>query len=488
MQILRPFALSAAIGAGHTTSIAGLSAAAALLLVSLCPAILVRASVDDFARGEITAKVVCAVDATQSYALFLPSSYTPSRKWPIVYAFDPGARGDAPLQRFKNAAEKFGYIVVGSYNSKNGPGIPLSHIVQTLWADTHARFPIDEKRTYVAGFSGGARVAYSVAYAFKSQITGVIACGAGFPGSAPPSRSVDLVVFSTVGAYDFNYPELKSVARTLDSLGVPNRLEEFDGDHDWAPADVCVDALEWMEIEAMRAGKRPKDEAMIDAAFARKREKARAFEAANAAYDFYCAADALAADFKGLRDVGEFEKRANELKDSKEVREALKQEKRQIEKQALLVKELNSIRARYRDAEDRGPATVDMKRVVAELKKKSDAKDSPDEQKPARRAFQSFFVQMYESAVELLYERHYDDALANLQIADLMRPNQPGVLFQLACAYSAAGDKKNALEKLRKAVETGSVRLSTIENAKSLDSLRADPEYKKVIEGMKKTG
>jgi poly(3-hydroxybutyrate) depolymerase len=188
--------------------LAPFAAITALALVSLYLPVRAGVSLDDFAKGEITTKVVCAADETQSYALFLPSGYTASRKWPVIYAFDPGARGDAPLQRFKNAAEKFGYIVVGSYNSKNGPGVDLTHIVKMLWADTHARFSIDEKRSYVAGFSGGARVAFLVDYAFKGQVAGVIACGAGFPGSTPPPRSLDLVVFSTIGVYDFNYPEL----------------------------------------------------------------------------------------------------------------------------------------------------------------------------------------------------------------------------------------------------------------------------------------
>jgi hypothetical protein len=54
------------------------------------------------------------------------------------------------VARFKDAAEKYGYIVVGSNNSRNGPQ-PLSEIVRDLSADTHARFSIDDQRIYLAG-------------------------------------------------------------------------------------------------------------------------------------------------------------------------------------------------------------------------------------------------------------------------------------------------------------------------------------------------
>src|SRR5215472_5326902 len=43
-------------------------------------------------RGTIIPAVSCAKDASQSYALYLPSNYTAVRSWPILYAFDPGAR------------------------------------------------------------------------------------------------------------------------------------------------------------------------------------------------------------------------------------------------------------------------------------------------------------------------------------------------------------------------------------------------------------
>ena len=69
--------------------------------------------------GTVIASQSCAAKPDQSYALYLPSRYSPNKKWPIVYAFDPDARGEIPVKLMQDAAEHFGYIVVGSNNSRN---------------------------------------------------------------------------------------------------------------------------------------------------------------------------------------------------------------------------------------------------------------------------------------------------------------------------------------------------------------------------------
>src|SRR5438034_7497597 len=74
-----------------------------------------------FIRGVVIDRVASAGDQTKSYALYLPTTYTRERKFPVIYCFDPGARGAVPVERFKDAAEKYEYIVVGSNNSRNGP-------------------------------------------------------------------------------------------------------------------------------------------------------------------------------------------------------------------------------------------------------------------------------------------------------------------------------------------------------------------------------
>ena len=135
---------------------------------------------DSIPRGQIVERIEALDDSSQSYALYLPSNYTPDRKWPVLYAFDPGARGRVPIERFKEAAEKYGWIVLGSNNSRNGPWDVVVNAWNAMLTDTHQRFAIDNERSYATGFSGGARAAVRIAVACKC-LAGVMANGAGFP-------------------------------------------------------------------------------------------------------------------------------------------------------------------------------------------------------------------------------------------------------------------------------------------------------------------
>src|SRR6185503_7366258 len=99
---------------------------------------------DPIPRGQIVERVEALNDSSQSYALYLPSNYTPNRKWPVLYAFDPGARGRVPVERFKEAAERYGWIVIGSNNSRNGPWEFAVNAWNAMQIDTHQRFAIDD--------------------------------------------------------------------------------------------------------------------------------------------------------------------------------------------------------------------------------------------------------------------------------------------------------------------------------------------------------
>ncbi|HMF98267.1 MAG TPA: hypothetical protein VKE96_28400, partial [Vicinamibacterales bacterium] len=210
-------------------------------------------------RGTIIDSVTCADDSTQSYALYLPSTYSPDRAWSLLIAFHPAARGRTMVEKYRAAAEQYGYIVAGSNNSRNGPVSVSAASVRAMSGDLGQRFSIDADRMYLTGLSGGARIAMQVALGNKN-IAGVIASSAGYPDSKPRS-SVTFPVFGTAGTDDFNYIEMRQLDRKLTS---PHHLEVFNGGHTLPPDSVALDAVEWMELQAMKAGRKSKDEALID--------------------------------------------------------------------------------------------------------------------------------------------------------------------------------------------------------------------------------
>ena len=446
------------------------------------------ARAEEFPKGVLIEKVVCQADAEQSYALYLPAAYTPQKKWPVIYAFDPEGLGNQPVALYKEAAERYGFIVAGSYNSQNGmQPAPLQTAIVSLLNDTRQRFSIDERRIYTTGFSGGARVATRVASSCAGCIAGVIACGAGFPPDIKPTEAVPFAFFGTVGMDDFNYPELRRLDALLASFNLPHHVATFDGRHQWASSELLAEAVEWMELQAMRAHRRERDEALIETLWKRNLERARASEAAKKFYEAYMEYVSLAADFKNLKDVSEYEKKAASLKEMKEVKQALKSEQEQLTKQLELAQQLINLGGKLlSDPSERSDAMKEMRNIIAGLREKAHATEETPERHVARRALGQVLAQTYEAAT-LNYHPggQYDLAIVNLEVAEEIFPKGAQIPYELARAYAMRGEKKKAIESLKRAVAKGFPDSSAIETQPDFVSLRAEEEFKSIVKNLK---
>jgi len=244
-------------------------------------------------------------------------------------------------------------------------------------ADVGARFRIDEKRVYTAGLSGGARVALGVALG-TDRIAGVIASSAGYPDSKP-RKSVPFVIFGTAGTEDFNYLELHQLDRALTT---PHHLAIFEGGHTWLSSDLAVQAIEWMEIQAMKSGKRVRDEALIDKIFAARLARA---EAQPNEKDICEALVSIDQDFTGLKDVSKVAARESELKQRKTVKAGLKKDLSQEQREERLREEFGAAEAGLSDPGTRGQSLGELKNWLADLSRKAEAPNDSDDRRMARR-------------------------------------------------------------------------------------------------------
>jgi len=438
-----------------------------------------------FPQGEIIEKVTAISNAEQSYALFLPPGYTPEKKWPILYAFDPLGRGSVPVQLFQDAAKEFGFILVGSNNSRNG--IELNAIVETLWSDTHQRFAIDERRVYTSGFSGGARVASAVALNSRGTVAGVIAASGGPRPNFNTLAVNQFTFFGTAGTEDFNFPEMQQLKRKMDEAGVTNRLAIFAGGHEWPPAEICGEAISWMEVQAMKSGTRAKDDELIDKLLIAKSRTARDFEISKQPYEAYLEYESLVAEFKGLRDVNTFAAEAERLRQSKEVRAAIKSEKAEEEDQARLSEKLQTLIAKLQDESTYTETIAELKYDLSDLTKKSEGSKSIADRRVARRVSQSLLVQIYEEAFALKQKKNYALIPAKFELAALIRPKDPRVFYELAAAYARIGSKGRATTALGQAIERGFSDLARIEQNEDFATLRNDADFKRLVASLKKS-
>ena len=331
----------------------------------------------DLPTGQIVDSVECALDKAQHYALYLPSNYTPSRQWSVILAFDGQARGRVPVERYQQAAEKYGYIVAGSLNSRNGTWEAAMNAAKAMITDVKTRFAVNPERVYTAGLSGGARVAMKVALDSR-QIAGVFASSAGFPDQF--IARLPFPVFGSAGTDDFNHLEMFQLDRRMTSA---HRVLYFEGGHTWLPAEMAVQAVQWMELQAMKSGLRPKDKALLDAWFT---ERAERIDALKDNAETLRALVHLIADFEGLADVSKFAERAHELLKRQDVINAVLAEGNNEELETRVQSELFELRDRWRN----GESFEKLKDRVTTLLAQSKAADDSENRRIARRVLANF--------------------------------------------------------------------------------------------------
>lgn len=437
------------------------------------------------APGRIAENVTCREDASQRYAVYLPSGYSRDRTWPIIYAFDAGARGVLPVQRFQDAAERYGYIVVGSNTSRNGPVALANDALRGMLADTTSRFAVNTRRLYFAGFSGGARFAVGAALASGERAAGVIGAAAGFPVGVDPTSSMSFAYYGTAGTDDFNYLEMTTLDRTLDTLGVPHRIEIFDGDHDWPPADVCVRAIEWMEAEAMRSGRGVRDEALIDRIAARAASEARTEEEAGRVYQAWSRYSTLAATLAGFRDVAPYEHKARQLAASEEVHRALSEQAESIRLQQASHVQLTRLALKVLAGEDRAAATAGFLQAFETLRLQTNRPANDAVRMAARRVIVASWSDLRQAANADMEAGRFSRATAALELMGRIRPERAEVDYTLARVLARAGDKNAAVRAIRNAVTKGFSDAAAIENEADFASLRGEEQFRELLRSLK---
>ncbi len=466
-------------------------------VVLLLPLILLplsAAPAAELPRGTLIEKVVCEGQPDQAYALYLPSNYTPERAWPILYAFDARGQGKPVAELFQRAAETYGWIVVSSWSTASDVGgdKPMEGnfaAMRALWADTHARFAIDDRRVYAAGYSGTVRFACILGLTAPGSIAGVIGASAGFPLGTTPKRDNPFVFFGTYGDRDFNYYEVRDLDQALAAVVVPHRMEGFAGGHDWPPVDLATRAVGWMEIQAMKKGLREKSPALIEAEWTAERERARAQAAVHPA-DALHTWSAMALDYASLRDVSEAEREAAALAASP----ACQQELRQREARDRRDKEILANAPGILANANPGNAPVTVAQIAAALKipelKKRIESAEVEESLSAKRILNMYMGQlMFYQPQALVPKKQYDRAIFMISVGAEIRPEDPGPWVEIAALHALKGKSghKKALESLRTAVDKGFADPRALEREEFAE-LRKETEFREIVALVERTG
>jgi dienelactone hydrolase len=433
--------------------------------------------------GTLFPHLPCAAHPEQSYTLYLPADYSSDRRWPLVISSDPGAEGSIPLELQKSAADQLGYVLVSSNNSRNGPWKPFVEATDATLTDVQTRVSIDIQRIYFAGFSGGARASSELAAICKCS-AGVLLSGAGFSRGRSPARDSPFPVFSAVGLFDFNYPEVIELQQTLSSAGYPHWLRIFDGAHEWAPAAVMEEAFAWFRFEAMKQNREPRDQSFIDAQFQKAQARAASFEQSGELLNAWREYLQMASAFDTLEDVASIRGKSASLGKDKSVRDAAKRERNEFAEQSSLTADIETAIANSDSSDvelrDNSHSTTE---AILHLRQLANQEKRPEKARVYKRALSEVFIMSMETGRNFLDSKSYRRAIPAFDAATQAHPDSAWAWSQLAVAYAESGKNKQAISALRQARQTTHALPKFDDWLKSepaFERLRSTPEFQTI--------
>jgi predicted esterase len=475
-------------GGGRSRAARAVLVLSVLVFTLLSPRPSRAAESPDLPRGEISSGLTCSANPTQSYDLYLPTQYDPSRAWPILYVLDARGRARVGADLFRAGAEKLGFVVASSANSASDEKEdPNTRALGAMWEDTHQRLRLDDSRVYLAGLSGTARAALDVATSAQGKIRGVVAAAAGFPSGRPPTRDIRFLIFATVGEEDFNYYEVTDLGGKLQALDLSYRIEVFPGSHGWMPEEVAAWALEWLRLQEMRGNEETRDEKWIDALWGERLKAGRALEEREDPMGAVAEYRADARDFQGLRDVSEAESRARALSESKAYRNQSGERdgwRRRVEGSLSAAwVTLGNAAASTAGAGAGEKAARDL--GLSAWKRRADG-GKGEERLAARRFLSSLLVQVgYYLPEQALDGGDSRRAATYLSVATSIRAGDTDLWLRRARAELQSGDRSGAIRSLRQWADLHPEDRKIVEEDPAFAPLKDEADFRKILDSVK---
>src|SRR5690606_21800190 len=218
-------------------------------------------------KGAVIDSIAVQDSDSESFSLFLPTSFDLDKNWPIVLVFDFEGKGKQAIRMYIEAAERQQYILVASNNVSDSLSTSQNILITGRMFNTVVKLlPVHKNRTYTSGLGKGAQFA-SMLPLFVKGITGVISCGAAYPNLEVLDTKQSFYWIGIVGREDYAYTEMLTTKSVLDKLKIPNNLIVFDGGHEWPNANYLKKAMEIFTLSAMAKGDIDKNDQYIDQSY-----------------------------------------------------------------------------------------------------------------------------------------------------------------------------------------------------------------------------
>jgi len=204
----------------------------------------------------------------RAYYLFVPDKLTKDHPAPLLVLLHGSGRNGASLvDKWKDLAKKEGIIVVGpdSLNPQMwSSGVDGPDFLHDLITELQSKYPIDARRIYLFGHSGGACFALYMAL-YESEYFAATAIHAGAltknDGEIVESAKRKIPIYIAVGTVDRSFP-LEAVRATRDLLNSNDfnaQLIEMPGhDHWYYDLAPKINAAAWTFLKDQKLADEPR--------------------------------------------------------------------------------------------------------------------------------------------------------------------------------------------------------------------------------------
>jgi len=397
-----------------------------LLLMTSCSknaSVFIDSQGNEFATKKVYETVKGLKDSSLNYAMVFPENYTGKELLPVLFLLDPHADGSFPVKKYSELANKYNYILVGSNVSRNGlSSALLQKHVRGLLGEITSRFKVDNKRLFVGGFSGGAKLAIMFAVQIPEFI-GAIACG----GSLPSANSGEPQYYyvGIVGDKDFNYLEMRQSFGIYDQYGFDYTAVVFDGKHEWPPVETFEMGLIGFEIYSNKIKRKELSKEWLEELKQELITRAKNMADEGKIIDQYEILQQTKRWFYGLSSVTEIQKEINVLSQSRVFGQ-------QLQQRQLLVKQELKLRMEFIKAIE----SRDFVWWQTELGKISKGNQNSTEKTLVKQRLLNYISMASFMLVKNdLNDEKLDNALDKIKIYELVDPLNPDVYLMYAKYY-----------------------------------------------------
>jgi poly(3-hydroxybutyrate) depolymerase len=432
---------------------------------------------NEFEIGSITHGVKCRSNSEFSYDLYLPKQYDLHKKFPVIVCLDPQGNGKKPLDLYKKLADKYGYILLGSNNSKNGNTWEHSEqIVESLLTEVRSKYASNPERIYLMGFSGGARIANAITIK-NGAIRGAICCGAAVPaqGGYPLRSNYTLAVI--IGNRDFNYVETKKYTM-IDLAGyqILNTVITFDGKHEWCPESIMDEAFWWQELNEMKSDLANSKKDSAQERYTLEENKLKLLMEQKEYYQAFLQCKKTINFYNGLANLNYCFEMYKTLKTNQDVDKGLREEEtiwsKEESRKQLYTKALSKENMNW------------WNNQIADLNKKINSSKQKGEANMCARVLEYLSVVMYSQTVGLIAARQLEQAENAARLYLLIDPTNKEANYFWAEMMAAKSKNAEALQALNTAVKLGFDDTDRIKSDVFFKSLSNNPEYVSLIKTM----